>query len=151
MSPLITYLLLLFIGLYVVILIADTVVFHRYRSAILQLALIGVLIGVLHATTDFPAVSQAFGGSSPLIAILVMFLGTVFGIIANAVFQSSKTVNWRSLLKSLVLSPIVLLPLLGAVERSAHIDTLHVVSLAFLAFQNGFFWRQVLDHARPKT
>jgi hypothetical protein len=47
----------------------------------------------------------------------------------------------REFAKPIFVSPIVLLPLLGAVT-GATLDALQITSFWFLSFQNGFFWKR---------
>jgi len=38
-----------------------------------------------------------------------------------------------------------MMPLMGTVEAATRMDGIELASLAFLAFQNGFFWRSLLE------
>lgn len=151
MSPLVTNLLIVLFVAYAAILGYEIIALRRIGSSAAQIVVLLILGLILHATTGFPTPAVAFGGPSPLAAILIMLVTSMLGMLAHGVLRSRKF-SWGSTLKPLVLSPIVLLPLLGAIERSASsIDTLQVVSLAFLAFQNGYFWREVVGHAKARA
>lgn len=121
--------------------------FRRQAAAWRELAALAVAFGILHWTTGFPAVIQSFAGSSPLFAILIMFVCVVMGMLANYFFELRSPFTWNSFVKPLLVSPIVLFPLWGTVETRTDIQTLELISLAFLAFQNGFFWRSVFKRA----
>ena len=41
-----------------------------------------------------------------------------------------------------------MLPLIGSLQ-STPLETIQLFSLALLAFQNGYFWQQVLKDAKP--
>jgi hypothetical protein len=150
MSPLITNLLLLFMTIYGLFIAVDLLATRVVRSFIAQA---GLLIGVcvlLRVTTGFPSTRRPFGGVSPELSIAIMFVCTILGISAQYLFGLRGRFSWRSLLKPLVISPIVLLPLIGSVQGSGGIQSLQLISFGFLAFQNGFFWRTVLERAQTK-
>lgn len=93
----------------------------------------------------------AFGhGTSPLGTVGWMLAATLLGIASRYVFYLQKGhFSWLDLVKPMAISPIVLLPLLGSVQTAGELKDLQVVSFAFIAFQNGFFWQTVLEVARP--
>jgi hypothetical protein len=121
------------------------------RFLICALAL-GVIALTLFLTTGFPFPSsrQAFGGASPLLALALMFVGVLLGIAATYVFNLTGTFSWRDLARPLVVSPLVLLPLIGSLQ-GANLEPVQLVCFTVLAFQNGFFWQQVLRDAKPTT
>jgi hypothetical protein len=93
----------------------------------------------------------SFGkGVSPVGTVGIMFAATLFGIAARYVFYLQKgQFTWLDFLKPLVITPIVLLPLIGSVQTAGELSGMQIVSFAVLAFQNGFFWQAVLDGAKP--
>lgn len=84
-------------------------------------------------------------------AILIMFICVVLGIMARNIFYQRGKFTLKSFLRPLVISPIVLLPLIGALQSSAEVEAIQLICLAILAFQNGFFWKTVFDNARLTT
>ena len=116
------------------------------------LLLLFVFLIILNVTTGFPRPSTgrvAFGGSIPSWwAVLAMAVGVVFGMIAQYVWSKPKRVNLLDFLRPIVVSPLVLLPLIGSLQNGP-LETIQLASLALLAFQNGFFWQQVLKDAKP--
>ncbi len=107
----------------------------------------------LRITTGFPNVvsRQAFGsGASPLLALGLMFVGVILGIAATYIFSLSGSFSWRDFVRPLVVSPLVLLPLIGSLQGAA-LEPVQLICFAVLAFQNGFFWQQVLRDAKPTT
>ncbi len=107
----------------------------------------------LHLATGFPSASrwQAFGGGwSQELVLGLMAVGVILGIAANYVFFARATFSWRSFLRPIVVSPIVLLPLIGSLQ-GAQLESVQAVCFVILAFQNGFFWRQVLRDAQQKA
>jgi hypothetical protein len=112
---------------------------------------LAVAFAILHWTIGFPAVVQSFSAASTVLTISLMFLCVLLGMIANYFFELRAQFTWKSFLKPLLVSPIVLLPLMGAVETRPGVQSVELVSLAFLAFQNGFFWRSVFKRATKPT
>ena len=81
-----------------------------------------------------------------------MFLAIVCGIAARYIFDLRKSqFSVLEFLKPIVISPMVLLPLIGSVLATGELNGMQVVSFALLAFQNGFFWKVVLEGAKPTT
>jgi len=118
-----------------------------YAIALLAIAL------VLRITTGFPFSTsrQAFGGgSSPLLSVALMFVGVILGIAATYFFNLTGTFSWQDFVRPLVVSPLVLLPLIGSLQGAA-LEPVQLVCFTVLAFQNGFFWQQVLRDAKPAT
>jgi len=123
------------------------------RRLLVFLAVLSILAAGLYLTTGFPFLEsrQAFGGgASPLIAVGLMFVSVVLGIIATYIFNLSGAFSWRDFARPLVVSPIVLLPLIGSLQGAA-LEPIQLVCFAILAFQNGFFWQQVLREVKPTT
>jgi len=123
----------------------------RRRRAVVGAVLLLLFLLTLHLTTGFPESSSAiaFGGTFPVgWAIVLMFVGVVFGIVAQYVFARPTSFSFLDFLRPIVVSPLVLLPLIGSLEGSP-LEVIQTVSLVLLAFQNGFFWQQVLKDARP--
>jgi len=148
MTPLINYLLVGCALLYGVFLLGEAFVGGTWRRAVLEGVLLFLFIGILRLTTGFPVPVRAFGGFSPLPAIAIMFACVLAGIAARYVFSRKGRFSWRSFLKPLVISPIVLLPLLGSLQGITNLEPIQLVSFALLSFQNGFFWETVLEHAK---
>jgi hypothetical protein len=123
------------------------------RRAAVGLALLTVFLIGLYVTTGFPRPSGrvAFGGTIPAWwAVVAMFIGIVLGMIANYVWSKPKKSDWIDFLRPIAVSPLVLLPLIGSLQ-SGPLETIQVFSLGLLAFQNGFFWQEVLKDAKPRT
>jgi hypothetical protein len=121
------------------------------RFLISVLALVAFVI-VLRITTEFPSSSsrQSFGGASPLLALALMFFGVILGMAATYIFNLAASFSWRDFTRPLVVSPLVLLPLIGSLQGAA-LEPIQLICFTVLAFQNGFFWQQVLRDAKPTT
>jgi hypothetical protein len=125
----------------------------RRRRAIVGLVLLAIFLIALRLTTGFPVSSSgriAFGGTIAVgWAVLAMFIGVVLGMIAQYVWTKPETFTLLDFLRPIVVSPMVLLPLIGSLSNGP-LEPLQMLSLAMLAFQNGYFWQQVLKDAKPK-
>lgn len=134
-----------------IVLVANDYVRHRsWKTLLFYLIALAIVVLVLFLVTGFPVAPSklSFGGTTPLLAIALMFLGVLLGIAATYIFNLSNAFSWRDLARPLVASPIVLLPLIGSVQ-GAELEPIQLVSFTILAFQNGFFWQQVLKDAMP--
>jgi hypothetical protein len=138
---------------YALILLIEVLRTRRWKRFLLEFLALLAVAGLLHVTTGFPEPSRtrAFGGLGPLPAISLMFPCVLLGMAARYVFYLRGTFSWLSFLRPLCISPIVLLPLLGALAGTSRVEPIQLVSFSILAFQNGFFWRVVFEQARPRT
>src|SRR3954465_8063347 len=145
MSYLITYGLLVSVGLYVVLLVWEAIALANYRRVVVQLCALAIALLVLRVTTGFPVIRTSFGTVTSPIAIGLMLFCVGFGIAARYFFYLRGRFSWRQFLKPLVISPIVLLPLLGSLPTTSAVESIQMISFALLSFQNGFFWVAVLE------
>jgi hypothetical protein len=138
--------------------VLDHVRRHSWPRFLIYVFGLGVIAVALFLTRGFPFASsrQAFGagrqgvsdGVSELLALALMFVGVVLGIAATYLFNLTGAFSWRDLARPLVVSPLVLLPLIGSLQ-GANLEPVQLVCFTVLAFQNGFFWQQVLRDAKP--
>lgn len=153
MPLIITWLLLLFIVIYLLILVGEWVFSRSFKKILPELfPLVGFVL-LLHLTIGFPSAPsrQSFGESiSPLTALGLMFVSTMLGIMAHYIFSHKGKFSWKNFLKPLVVSPIVFLPLIGTVQGVSGLESLQMITFAILAFQNGFFWKEVLSNVKEK-
>lgn len=138
---------------YLLAITIELLMHRRMRPFLLQLGVLGMLSILALLVHNETTGRVGFGETtSPLGAISLMFLATVLGIMARYIFHlQRRRFSWLDLLKPIAISPIVLLPLIGSIESAGELKNAQIVSFAFLAFQNGFFWQAVLDAARPST
>jgi hypothetical protein len=123
---------------------------HLRRLASTVLCLAAALL-LLRVSVRFPEAHRAFAGGIPLLAaVCVLFLSTAIGIAANYLFYFRGRFSWIAALKPLCVTPIVLLPVLGVLQGLTLLQPVQLVSFGFLGFQNGFFWRTILDQAKTK-
>lgn len=118
----------------------------------LEVAALLLVVTIALLVNNAVAGRVSFGpGTSAVGTVGIMFAAIVFGIAARYVFYLQKNqFSWLDFLKPLVISPIVLLPLIGSVQTTGELSGMQVVCFAVLAFQNGFFWQAVLSGAKPK-
>jgi len=150
MSPIITYLLTVFLVLFGLFIVIELVLSHAVKMFIIQTAILLGVIVFLNLTIGFPTTRVAFGGVAPMVAIGIMFLCTLLGIAGHYFYYMKRKFVWRTFLKPIVISPIVLLPLIGSVQGTSGLEPIQMISFGVLAFQNGFFWKEVFEHARSK-
>jgi hypothetical protein len=126
---------------------------NRRRAIVSAGALIAFLI-LLGLTTGFPFPGNgqmSFGGGIPTLwCVVLMFLGIILGCVAQAIWNAKRKFSWRDFVRPIVVSPILLLPLLASLPADS-IEPVQLVAVSILAFQNGFFWQQVLRDAKPTT
>lgn len=139
-------------GLYLAAILVDLLRSRRYKRFLLELIpLIGLLILdvlITSASTGY----IAFGsGSSPAVAIWIMFGAILLGVAARYIFYLQGQFSWLDFAKPLCISPILLLPLVGSIQAVKDLETMQLVSFALLAFQNGFFWQAVLARSAEKS
>ncbi len=153
MSPLITLIILLSMGVVLLIFFIEDFRDKVYSRLAIKCGVLLVVFLILNLATGFPQPStkQAFGGVSPLAAIGLMFVCIILGMAARYIFYLKRKFSWLAFVKPLCVSPIVLLPLFGSVQGMQELKTIQMLSFGLLAFQNGFFWQVVLDSAKPKT
>lgn len=121
------------------------------RRAKIGIIVLFVFLLALYVLTGFPIPENrlSFGGTIPIWwAVVAMFIGVILGMIAQYVWTKPKKFTWLDFLRPIVISPMVMLPLIGSLQ-STPLETIQLFSLALLAFQNGYFWQQVLKDAKP--
>jgi hypothetical protein len=153
MSPIITNALVAFIVLFFITTLIEFLRKHYFKRFLFEILLIIGFIIILNITTGFPIPSsrQAFGGVSPLVAMGIMFVCTILGIMAHYFFYLKGKFSWRKFLKPLFISPIVFLPLIGSVQSISSLESIQMISFAILAFQNGFFWKEVFERGQHQV
>jgi hypothetical protein len=152
MVPWINLLTIVFLVLAVLLVIVDYFRARGLRRFVSHLAILSALVAAFMLTSSFPypGSRQAFGGATPLFAVALMFVGVLTGIAATYVFNLAGAFSWGNFARPFVVSPLVLLPLIGSLQ-GATLEPIQLVCFTILAFQNGFFWQQVLRDARPTT
>lgn len=149
MQPWAIDLILWCMGIFIILVTADSIIKKSWKALLINLLLLSTAFLILTITTDFPKKYTAFGGVNPVLAILIMFLSTCLGMAAWYI-RSARKLNWLNFLKTLTLSPIVLVPMIGTVQGAVSIEPIQMISLGLLAFQNGYFWKTILDNTKKQ-
>ncbi len=102
----------------------------------------------------------AKGGQSDAAVTIVLFACTILGMLAQALYQHftlplakrhRTKIDWGLFFAPICASPIVFIPLMVALEN-ADVDlkalTVPRMMIFFVAFQNGFFWKEHFDRQR---
>jgi H+/Cl- antiporter ClcA len=154
MSPLVILATLFFLVAATLLAIAELLRTRLWQRFFVHAAIVVVATLVLSLSVGFPSTStrQAFGGGHSLeLTIGLMFVGVILGMVARYLFWLRRAAfSWLDFVRPLVVSPIVLLPLIGTLENGG-LDSVQLASVVILAFQNGFFWQQVLRDAEPTS
>lgn len=143
-----TYLLLIILILFAITCFISFMINKIIKIFLIELTAIAIVFIILKITINFPYSKQAFGGTSQLMAIAIMFVCSLIGISARYFYNRKEEFNWSSFLKPFLISPIVLLPLLSSLQRMPILEPIELISFSILAFQNGFFWRVVYENSR---
>lgn len=138
---------------YVAVLIVEAFTASFSKRWFAEITLLSAFLLVLHLTTGFPGQGrrQAFGDGADLAILALLMIAVLAGMAARYFFTLRGEFRWRSFLKPFFVSPIVLLPLLGTIPFGGQLEVIQIVCFAILAFQNGFFWRAVYEHAKKKS
>ena len=86
MSPFITYVLIVCMAAYGIVLLIDGITAQTMKSVFLQTAGLGGVFLLLHITVDFPTPRRTFGGMMPAGVVALMLGCTTLGIAAHYVF-----------------------------------------------------------------
>ena len=122
------------------------------KSLLVELLILVVFAVALYASFGYPTIpyihpaAQAFGQTSSLTFVGALFVFIVLGMLTNYLFYKDTTsFDPATMTKPLLISPIVLLPILGSLDSDIDFGSIQFLSSLLLAFQNGFFWKTVFD------
>jgi hypothetical protein len=138
-------------GIFLIAVVIEAAVTKQVRRFVLQAGLLGfVLVLGLSINVAVNGIF-AFGEDSfPVAGIVSISVAAPLGIASRSLFDlQPDRFSWLGFVKPLTITPIVLLPLVGSLQGAAQLRGIQIVSLALLAFQNGFFWQAVLQSAKP--
>ena len=97
----------------------------------------------------YPFVRQPFSPEVSYAQIGMLFVAIILGMIGDYFFNGKAGFSWPSLLKPIIVSPLVLLPLLGTLSPEANHQ--QFVCVMIVGFQSGFFWRKIVRNAKTKN
>src|SRR4051794_6541698 len=120
MTELATILTALSASAFLLIAILDLIANRSYRPFAFRVGGLALAMLILHVVAGFPKPSSriAFGGTdvSPLAVVGLMFIAVMVGIAATYIFNLNSEFRWRDFARPLVVSPIILLPLIGSIH-----------------------------------
>jgi len=128
-----------------------------------QVLLIGLSAYILHRFFGYLNTLEIKGGTvvRESLTLTGLYLSTVLGIVGHHIFAQLKglqdagkqrKLRWLPVLKPLVISPLIFLAVLNELTKmGVQANTVTaVVTQCILAFQNGFFWKTVLEQFETK-
>jgi hypothetical protein len=149
-----------------IILVVSALQSHTYRGLLVELTGLLAFAALLNICFGFPVPRDGMtpkGSRNDIVIASVLFGCMVTGMIAHFFYvhfalPRSKRVrtkfDWGGLVAPMFASPIVFIPLLAAFQN-ADIDLTQLsiprMMIFFLAFQNGFFWKQYFEQRAQAT
>lgn len=144
MAPLLNYLLLTAFVLYGLFLLLEVFKNRAFKPFIVQLILLMGLAITLYFAYNFPFPRRSFGSVDSPYVMALMLLFIVLGIASNYLFFNQSFVL-RDFLRPILISPILLIPLYTLVSGNPSHESMKVIWLCLLAYQNGFFWKTMFE------
>lgn len=132
-----------FLALFELIMIYDLIKWKKIKFFLIQFFLICLFMIILHYTTGFPKSRISFGNSTPLYVLVILLISILLGMISNYFFYQ-ENFKLRDFLRPFLISPIILLPLIGTIQGTK-VEIIQLISISILAYQNGFFWKSIMD------
>jgi len=146
------------------VIVAFELFFHKRKllSLGIHFIFIGISAYVLNRYFGYfnTIVYKGGAGISEGWILFWLYVFTILGILGHHVFIQIKSVKkagkqpkliWLPLIKPLIISPIIFLAVLNQLKQlGANSNALTPVITQFiLAFQNGFFWKTVIERFQP--
>jgi len=130
------------------------------RRFIIQLLIISICLGALYFFWWSPKPTGKITETSNVYFVIVLYLFMLLGMLAQYVYtrftqpkQEREKFDWGLFIAPVFASPIVFIPLLAALQN-AEVDLQHLTTtrmmVFFVAFENGFFWKEYFDHRRKE-
>jgi cytochrome bd-type quinol oxidase subunit 2 len=134
----------------------------RWRGFVLELAAIVAFVVFLNRLFDFPFSPPvaAKGPSDDFVLAGALFICMLFGMASQFLYRRFEQPqggrppwDWGMFIAPVLASPIVFIPLLAAFQN-ANIDlkdlTAPRLMIFFVAYQNGFFWKEFFDRKQSE-
>ncbi|MDZ7266183.1 MAG: hypothetical protein ONB48_02480 [candidate division KSB1 bacterium] len=133
---------------------------RRLKPFLLQIVVLALCFAALHALFDFPARAPAARGAEDVYFVIVLYLCMLLGMAANYAHnrfllpkEQRPKFDPGLFFAPIFASPIVFIPLLAALQNVG-VDlarlTVPKMMVFFVAFENGFFWKEYFDHRRQE-
>jgi len=133
----------------------------RWRSFFLACAGLVLFAFFLNRILNFPFKPATAKGPQDLVLAFALYVCMLAGIIAQFLYRRFERPqpkrpawDWGLFLAPVFASPIVFIPLLAAFQTSeVKLEQLTAPRLMvfFVAFQNGFFWKEFFDRQQQKA
>ena len=122
-------------------------------------ALLVLAVGAWVVYTPSSSLTQTRSSSDEVIVAVVAYIAMVLGMMAQYFYVQAESgatkvkFEWLPFLMPLLASPIIFIPLVSiAVDAGGGgAFTRQKLMVYLVAFQNGFFWKQVFDQRRIKA
>ena len=153
MSQLVYVLISVSLAALVFLTVVDLIAGWNTRRAALLAGIVILAFLALYFATGYPFQTKvAYGGLDNVVTIALIYLGVLVGMGCQYFYTRADNVKFspRGFLKPLFVSPIVLLPLIDIIQKTQDATATEYVTMIILGFQNGFFWRTVLNDAAAR-
>jgi membrane protease YdiL (CAAX protease family) len=135
------------------------VLFHfrkgrNWKALIFSLIILGIGAFLLNRYFGFPQPIETYGPTEETIALVIAYLSMLIGMVAQYFYRQAESGRRRfkfrlaPFLMPVLISPIVFIPLLSIIQEMGFEGgafTKSNIMLYFVAFQNGFFWKEIFE------
>lgn len=132
---------------------------HLVLELLVLLAVYLILNRKFHFLSTIQQQIETKGGAQENVTLVLCFLCTIIGMTAQYFYRQAEAdqpkfkFELAPFLMPIFVSPIVFSPLLALLDKNIEgpILTIPKLTLYFVAFQNGFFWKDMLEHQKKRT
>jgi hypothetical protein len=160
MSGLMTLLTEISLGALLAISVYRLIKSKNWRAFLLQVLLLALCFGFLRALFDFPTVAPRARGEQDVYLVIILYLCMLLGMLAQYGYtrfsqpgETRKQFDLGLFVAPVFASPIIFIPRLAALQN-ADLDLTRLTAprmmVFFVAFENGFFWKEYFDHRRQE-
>lgn len=136
---------------------------RKWMTFIFQFVALILCFLFLHQFFGFPTISQATPkgkGNQEIYLVIVLYFFMLLGMAAHYAYthfeqpqRKRRKFDFGLFFAPVFASPIIFIPLLAALQN-ADLDLTHPtapkIMVFFVAFENGFFWKDYFDHRRKE-
>lgn len=126
----------------------------------LSLIVLEIIVYFLNRKFGYPFLVESKGPVEETVAIVLSYLCMVLGMVAQYFYRQAESsgrglkIEIAPFLMPIFASPIVFIPLLAIIQDTTMGGGAFAkakIMLYLVAFQNGFFWKDIFDRQRMKT
>lgn len=132
----------------------------NWRIFLVQMLVLALCFWFLHALFNFPVVAPKPRGPQDVYLVIILYVCMLLGMVAHYAYtrfeqpqRKRPKFDFGLFVAPIFASPIIFIPLLAALQN-ADIDltqlTVPKTIVFFVAFENGFFWKEYFDHRRQQ-